>query len=178
MIVKNLKIKGMHVLNYHNITTCDMKNGEGLRVVLWVSGCSHKCKNCHNPQTWNVNSGIEFDKLALDEVLIELSKDYHCGLTLSGGDPLHCSNRDALTDLVKMVKNIHPEKTIWVYTGYTFEEVKNLEIIEYIDVLVDGKYDENLSFPSPKWCGSSNQRVIDVKESLIQDKVVLYTPAI
>lgn len=145
-------------MRYHNITTDDMKNGSGLRVVLWVSGCLHHCKGCHNPETWNPNHGLIFDDRARGEILYELSKDHISGLTLSGGDPLHPNNRADITELVKFVKQIYPDKTIWCYTGYTYDEVKHLEVLRYIDVLVDGKYDRNL--PPAQWVGSNNQKVI------------------
>lgn len=150
-------------MNYHNITKCDLKNGEGIRVVLWVSGCEHKCIGCHNPQTWDKNSGIPFDESAKLEIFEELEKDYVTGLTLSGGDPLFKMNRNEVLDLIIEVKNKFPQKDIWCYTGYKFDEIKDLEHIKYIDVLVDGRFERGLSIPSPKWCGSSNQKVIYLK---------------
>ena len=125
-------------MNYHNITKCDLKNGEGIRVVLWVSGCEHKCIGCHNPQTWDKNSGIPFDESAKLEIFEELEKDYVTGLTLSGGDPLFKMNRNEVLDLIIEVKNKFPQKDIWCYTGYEFDEIKDLEHIKYIDVLFDG----------------------------------------
>ena len=145
-------------MRYHNITKNDMKNGDGIRVVLWVSGCLHHCKGCHNPETWNPKSGIPFDDSAKEEIFHELSKDYVTGLTLSGGDPLHPNNRLEITDLVKEIKEIFPEKTIWLYTGYLFDEIQDLDVIDYIDVIVDGKYKKEL--PPAQWVGSNNQQVI------------------
>lgn len=144
---------------YHNITTCDMKNGDGLRVVLWVAGCTHRCNHCQNPQTWDHCSGIEFDENTIKEICSELEKDYHKGITLSGGDPLSETNRIEMTILSEFLKKLYPHKDIWCYTGYSFDEVKDLPIMQYIDVLVDGKYEEGLSSPSPKWRGSSNQKI-------------------
>lgn len=161
-------------MKYHDITKCDMKNGEGVRVVLWVSGCNHNCKGCHNPQTWSIDSGVDFDDAALQEIYEELEKDYTYGLTLTGGDPLLPQNRKRVLDIVKNVHMKYPDKNIWCYTGYKWEEIKELNIIEYMDVIVDGKYIEELNTPSPKWRGSKNQRVIDIKESLKQDEIVLY----
>lgn len=161
-------------MNYHNITKCDMKNGNGLRVVLWVSGCDHGCKNCHNKQTWNHCSGIKFDKDAYNELCEELKKDYHKGLTLSGGDPLSFKNRDFINDLLKNIKYEFPEKDVWCYTGFSWEDIKDLDCMKYIDFLVDGKYIEDLSIPSPKWCGSNNQKVIDVNETFRKNKIVIY----
>lgn len=161
-------------MNYHDITKCDLKNGMGIRVVLWVSHCEHHCHNCHNPQTWSKDSGIPFDDAAKYEIFEELNKDYVSGLTLSGGDPLSKLNRDEIYNLLSEIKYKYPNKNIWVYTGYTWESVKNLDAIKFIDVLVDGKFIDDLSIPSPCWCGSNNQRVIDVKKSLLEDTIILY----
>lgn len=160
-------------MNYHNITKCDLKNGMGIRVVLWVGHCEHHCKNCHNPQTWSKDSGIPFDKSAKEEIFEELEKDYVCGLTLSGGDPLSTLNRDEIGALISEVKLKYPTKNIWVYTGYLWKDIKDLELMKHVDVLVDGRFVEELSVPSPHWCGSSNQRIIDVQRSLIENRVVL-----
>lgn len=161
-------------MRYHNITHDDMLNGDGLRVVLWVSGCEHKCYNCHNKITWDINNGLIFDDNAKEEIFRQLEKDYIKGITFSGGDPLHKQNRTEVFNLVKEIKTKFPKKDIWLYTGYTWEEINDLDIIDYIDVLVDGKYIEELSNPDLEWRGSSNQRVIDVKKTLIEDKVIIY----
>lgn len=153
-------------MNYHNITKCDLKNGEGVRAVLWVSGCDHYCKGCHNPQTWNKDSGILFDDKTLSEIYQELEKDYVSGLTISGGDPLAPYNREEILNLLISVKSKYPNKNIWCYTGYTYEEIKHLDHIKYMDVLVDGKYEESLSIPSPEWCGSSNQKIIRLNQKI------------
>lgn len=146
-------------MNYHNITKCDMLNGEGVRVVLWVAGCQHACKGCHNPQTWNPNSGIPFDEGALQEIYDELDNPYTDGITFSGGDPLHPKNYNTILHLCTQIKQKYPNKSIWVYTGYTMEDVKYLysDILDYIDVLVDGKFEEALRCPDTPWIGSSNQ---------------------
>jgi len=162
-------------LRYHNITTEDMKNGMGLRTVLWLSHCEHKCEGCHNPQTWNENSGIPFENEAKEELFTKLNKDYISGLTLSGGDPLSCINRIEIIDLLKEIKEKFPSKNIWCYTGYKWNDVKSLEAMKFIDVLVDGEFQENLSVPSPKWCGSINQQILDVRQSLKQNKTILYS---
>lgn len=173
-------------MNYHNITYPDMNNGEGLRVVLWLSGCSHHCKGCQNPQTWNSDSGIIFDENAKKELFNELSKDYISGLTLSGGDPLHEENIKEVLNLLQEIRILFPTKTIWLYTGYKWEEIlktyytiKDIDSIRYsiiyqCDVLVDGEYKEELRDVSLHWIGSSNQRVIDVKKSMEEGKVILY----
>ena len=152
-------------MNYHNITTEDVLNGDGLRTVLWVAGCSHHCPFCQNPETHDPCSGIEFDNEAYKELIEDLSKNYISGLTFSGGDPLYEGNRETVTALAKDIKEQFPKKSIWCYTGYEYEEVKDLEIMQYIDVLVDGRYIEALRDTTLWWKGSSNQRVIDVQKT-------------
>ena len=177
-------------MNYHNITYPDMNNGDGLRVVLWLSGCSHHCYNCQNPQTWDANSGIPFDESAKEELFRELDKDYISGLTLSGGDPLHEANLDGVLDLVNKIRLLFPNKSIWIYSGYTWNQVmspvitddfnpsrdelldKRKEIVKQCTVMVDGRYIDAQRNPSKKWAGSDNQRVIDIQESLKQGKVI------
>ncbi len=162
------------MMNYHNITKDDMLNGDGLRVVLWVAGCSHYCSECQNPVTWDPNGGIPFDQAAREEVFAELSKDYISGITFSGGDPLYSSNEQEITELAKQIRERFHSKTIWLYTGYTWDEIKNREIIPYLDVLVDGRYVKEQRDTLLHWRGSANQRVIDVKKTLEQGKVVLH----
>ena len=167
-------------MNYHNIMHDDMLNGDGIRVVLFVSGCSLHCKNCQNPQTWDKDGGIPFDESAKQEIFDELKKDYIAGITLTGGHPLEHYNLDEVTNLCKEIKTKFPTKTIWLYTGFVYENLlelykqNKLPILDYIDVLVDGPYVESLRDISLKWRGSSNQRVIDLKESLRQNKVILH----
>lgn len=152
-------------MNYHNVTKCDMLNGEGARVVLWVSGCTHACPNCHNPQTWDKNSGIPFTSEVVDEILQALSEPFCNGLTVSGGDPLATYNYETVLDLCKLVKTQFPTKTIWIYTGYVYDKVKVKypEILDYIDVLVDGPYIERLKDKKLQYRGSSNQNIIRLK---------------
>lgn len=177
-------------INYHNITHDDLNNGDGLRVVLWLSGCSHHCYNCQNPQTWNPDSGIPFDESAKQEIFNELSKDYISGITFSGGDPLYENNLDEVLKLVKEIRISFPQKTIWLYTGYSYPNIfrgqpsclsqkglnnfKRREIIELCDVVVDGEYIDEQKDLTLKWRGSKNQYVIDVKQSIVPNKVVLY----
>lgn len=227
-------------MNYWKIDKEDVCNGEGLRVVLWLSGCSHKCKGCQNPQTWDANSGIPFDESAKEELFRELDKDYISGLTLTGGDPLFESNLDGVLDLVTEVNKRYnttqyidgnaqgnhdilndnankirlscPQKSIWLYTGYTIstckyfddtiftfhpsyyhpnplnnkqvkvddkaflikQDRKRIEIIKNVDILVDGQYIDSLRDVSLPWCGSSNQRVISIKQSLQKGEIVLW----
>ena len=169
-------------MRYHNITKADMLNGEGLRVVLWVSGCSHHCHACQNAMTWDPNDGLLFDEAAKKEIFDELEKDWCSGITLSGGDPLFLGNRDAISKLVKEIREKFPNKTIWLYTGYTWEELleqkendKNLDtILNSIDVLLDGRFVLRLASEKLHYVGSSNQCIIDVPLSLKKNKKVLY----
>lgn len=173
-------------MRYHNITTDDMKNGDGLRVVLWLAGCSHHCEGCQNPQTWDPKGGIPFDNDAREELFRELSRDYISGVTFSGGDPLHPENRWEVRDLICDYFSLHPRaqvrnpcrKTVWLYTGYTWEQIlkdKELfEIVGYADVLVDGKFEKDKLDVNYPWAGSTNQRVIDIQKSFMEGRVVLW----
>ncbi|MGI6070428.1 MAG: anaerobic ribonucleoside-triphosphate reductase activating protein [Blautia sp.] len=161
-------------MRYHNITKDDMLNGDGLRVVLWVAGCSHGCKGCHNPITWDPNGGLEFTDQEKQEIFQELDKDYVSGITFSGGDPLHPKNLCEVTKLAREIKAVYPHKTVWLYTGASWEELQTLEILEYLDVLVDGEFKIEEADTSLHWKGSANQRVIDVPSSLREGKIVLH----
>lgn len=192
-------------MNYLKIEHEDVCNGIGLRVVLWLSGCSHHCYNCQNPQTWNPDSGIPFDESAKQEIFNELSKDYISGITFSGGDPLHENNLDEVLKLTQQIRISFPEKTIWLYTGYKLEllnekiyngtkqirtvsnfypiqnknefaenQLKRSEIIKLCNIVVDGEYIDEQKDLTLKWRGSKNQNCIDVKQSLAQNKMVLY----
>lgn len=161
-------------MRYHNITKDDMLNGDGLRVVLWVAGCSHCCRECHNPVTWDPNGGLEFDDAAKQEIFEELSKDYVSGITFSGGDPLHYQNIREVTRLAREIRERFPDKTIWLYTGSTWEEVQGEEVLKYLDVLVDGEFKIDLFDPKLHWKGSSNQKVINVPDSLKTGKIILH----
>ena len=160
-------------MNYHNITKDDMLNGDGLRVVLWVAGCEHHCPNCQNPITWNPKDGLKFRKDEEIEIFKELEKDYVAGITFSGGDPLHPRNRHTVRKLAAKIKKVFPNKTIWLYTGYRYEQVCWMSVMQYIDVLVDGRFVEALKDNTLHWKGSSNQRVIDVQATRKSRKVVL-----
>ena len=159
-------------MNYHNITKQDMLNGDGIRVVLWVAGCNHHCKNCQNPITWDENGGLPFDEEAENELFEALDKSYIDGITFSGGDPLFPGNRSEVFRLIKKVRATLPEKTIWLYTGYKWEEIKDLEGISDIDVIAEGEFIDELKDNNLEWVGSSNQRVINVKESLNNELVL------
>ena len=171
---------------YHNITKDDLKNGDGVRVVLWVSGCAHHCPECQNPQTWYNRSGVPFREADKEELFNELSKDYINGITFSGGDPLFSTSLVEVHNLCVEIKQKFPDKTIWLYTGYTYEFIMSdyeentlpfvrKEIVrKFVDVLIDGEYKKDLRDLQLKWRGSSNQRVIDVKKSLAENRIVLW----
>lgn len=161
-------------MRYHNITKDDMLNGDGLRVVLWTAGCSHGCKGCHNSITWDPNGGIIFDEAAKNEIFEQLDKNYISGITFSGGDPLHDNNREEIKKLAFEIREKYPNKTIWLYTGYLWEEIKDWEIVKSLDVVVDGRFEIDKKDDLLHWKGSSNQRVIDVKKTLESGQVVLH----
>ena len=151
-----------------------MLNGEGLRTVLWVAGCSHHCPQCHNPVTWDINGGLVFDEQAKEELFEELKKDYVSGVTFSGGDPFHLENREEIGALAKEIREKFPDKTIWLYTGYRWEEIKWLPFLDQIDVLIDGRFVQAQADPQLHWRGSANQRVIDVPRTLAANSIVLH----
>lgn len=161
-------------MNYHNITKDDMLNGDGLRVVLWVSGCNHQCEDCQNPVTWDLAGGLPFDEKAEEELFEALKKPYISGITFSGGDPLHQFNRQETFRLMKKVKETMPEKTVWVYTGFLWDDFKNTEEMKYVDVFVDGRFVKTLKDDNLQWVGSSNQRIIDVQQTLKTGKIILH----
>lgn len=148
----------------------------GVRVSVFMQGCNFHCKNCFNPETWDFEGGKEFNNNTIDEVLDLCSKSHIKGLSILGGEPMHPKNIEATTSLAKAFKEKYPEKNVWVWSGFKFDEtLKGKEVLNYIDVLVDGTYNEELHDPNLKWRGSSNQRVIDVPKSLKNHKTVLLT---
>lgn len=170
-----------------------VKDGEGVRTAIYVSGCSHNCSGCHNPETHNSNYGILFTEELKKEIFENIKKrPYISGITFTGGDPLHENNLEGVANLQHLVQKYYPEKTIWLYTGYTWEQIMNpivtddfnlhrdelikkrKQIVCNCDVLVEGRYIDKLRDISLKWRGSSNQNVIDVKKSLEQNKIVLW----
>ena len=153
-------------MNYAKIKPVDVANGEGVRVSLFVSGCPHHCKGCFNSELWNYNAGEEYNLKVACDIMNLCEKSYITGLSLLGGEPLDPHNLQYLTVLAYSFKRRFPNKNIWCYTGYTFEDVRQLPIMEFIDILVDGKFIEELKDPRLKFRGSSNQRIIDVKKSL------------
>ncbi len=161
-------------MNYANIKWTDIANGPGVRVSLFVSGCRNHCKGCFNPETWDFKYGKPFTLLTANKIIEALSPDHIEGLSVLGGDPFERENITVITTLCQLVKQKYPHKTIWVYTGYKYEDYRDLEIMDYIEVLVDGGFDEKLKDISLRFKGSTNQRIIDVKASKLINKVVLY----
>ena len=153
-------------MRYHNITKDDMLNGDGLRVVLWVAGCSHCCKECQNPITWDPDGGLPFDDEAKEEIFEQLGHSYISGITFSGGDPLHSANRLDVRNLMAEIKEKYPDKTIWLYTGYEWKDIWHYPMMKYVDVVVDGEFKIDLRDTNLLWKGSSNQNVIDVQATL------------
>ena len=159
-------------MNYLQIDKTSISNGPGVRVVLWVSGCSIHCKGCQNPSTWDCNSGQLFDAAAKQELFEALDKPYIQGITFSGGHPLENENINEVYSLCKEIREKFPTKDIWLYTGYVFENIDSYLIMNYIDVLVDGPYIEEQRDITLAFRGSKNQRLIDVKETLQQNKII------
>lgn len=156
-------------MRYHNITKDDMLNGDGLRVVLWVAGCSHCCKGCQNPLTWDPEGGLLFDDAAKQEIFEQLNQSYISGITFSGGDPMHEANRLDVRNFMAEIKEKYPHKTIWMYTGDVWENIYQNPVMQYVNVLVDGEFEIDKLDAKLLWKGSSNQRVIDVQASLQQE---------
>ncbi len=161
-------------MRYNLIRRMDISNGPGVRVSVFMQGCEFKCKNCFNPETWNFDGGKEFNDETINTVVKLCSAEYIKGLSILGGEPMHPKNIEATTKLAKAFKEAYPNKTLWVWSGFKFDnELKGKEVLNYIDVLVDGTYVDELHDPSLKWRGSSNQRVIDVKKSLNSGEIFL-----
>ena len=171
-------------MNYAAIKNCDIANGPGVRVSLFVSGCTHHCKGCFNQIAWDFDYGLPFTEETQEQILQMLSPDYIKGLTLLGGEPFEPSNQEAILPFLRKVKAIYPQKTVWAYTGYVFEqhilscnlgpEEITRELINYVDVLVDGPFVEEKKDLTLRFRGSSNQRLIDVPKSLETNAVVLW----
>ncbi|MBQ7240185.1 MAG: anaerobic ribonucleoside-triphosphate reductase activating protein [Bacilli bacterium] len=158
---------------YNKIRKMDISNGPGVRVSIFMQGCIFHCEGCFNPETWDFKCGNEFTDDTINEVLNLCAPDHIKGLSILGGEPMHPKNIEATTKLAKEFKKMYPNKTIWSWTGFNFEDIKDKEVFKYIDVLIDGQFKINLRNPNLRWKGSSNQRVIDVKKSLKKGEVVL-----
>ena len=168
-------------MNYAAIKKFDIANGPGVRVSLFVSGCRHKCKNCFNSEAWDFSFGNILTEETVNEIVTAVDKDYIEGFSLLGGEPFEPENQEGIYNVLKAIKEKCPQKTIWCYSGFCFEELISgkvgdkalvLKCLELIDVLVDGKFVENLKSPSLLFRGSSNQRIIDVKKSIVQGEAI------
>ena len=160
-------------MRYNKIRKIDIANGPGVRVSVFMQGCSFHCKNCFNPETHDFNGGKEFTDEVIKHILELCDKDYIEGLSILGGEPMHPTNIDGTAKLAKAFKEKFPNKNVWVWSGFLFDKnLKDTEAVKYIDVLVDGQYVDELHNPLLKWKGSSNQRVIDVQKSLKENKVI------
>ena len=161
-------------MRYNKIRKMDISNGPGVRVSIFMQGCHFHCKDCFNAETWDFEGGKEFTNETIDKVIELANKDYIVGLSILGGEPMHPKNIDGTLKLAKKFKETYPNKNIWVWTGFLYEGLKDKEILNYIDVLVDGQFKTELFDPRLKYKGSSNQRVIDVNKSLKNKNMVLY----
>lgn len=162
-------------MRYNKIRKMDISNGPGVRISVFMQGCVFNCKNCFNPETHDFNGGKEFTDTTIDHILDLCDKDFIDGLSILGGEPMHPKNIEGTTKLAKAFKERFPNKTIWSWTGFLFDkDLKDKEVMQYIDVLVDGQYKDELHDFRLEWRGSSNQRVIDVQKSLKKNEVVLF----
>lgn len=182
-------------MRFHNITHDDMLNGTGMRVVLWVAGCNHRCAECQNYMTWDSTGGIDFTLWEEAEFYEWLSKPWTEGATFSGGDPLHPMNRAKVGQMCRVIKKKYPKKNIWLYTGYVLEKNENdcfvfmdefgkafsVDWLSLVDIVVDGKFEANTrrndiaQGDKLYWRGSSNQRVINVKETIVSGRIMIAT---
>ena len=161
-------------MRYNKIRKMDISNGPGVRVSIFMQGCTFNCKNCFNPETHSFDGGKEFTDETINRVLELCSNENIEGLSILGGEPMHPKNIDGTTRLAKLFKEKYPNKTLWAWSGFLYETLMDKEILKYLDVLVDGQYVDELSNPLLKWQGSSNQRVIDVQKSLKENKIILF----
>lgn len=161
-------------MRYNKIRKMDISNGPGVRVSIFMQGCTFNCKKCFNPETHDFDGGKEFNQKTIDRVLELCENENVKGLSILGGEPMHPKNIEGTTKLAKAFKQRFPNKNLWVWTGFLFDkDLKDKEVLTYLDVLVDGQYIEELRNPKLKYSGSSNQRVIDVQKSLKEDKIIL-----
>ena len=162
-------------MRYNKIRKMYISNGPGVRVSVFLQGCSFHCKNCFNPETWDFDGGDEFTEETVKEIMDLCSKSHIKGLSILGGEPMHPNNIKATEEIAKKFKEKYPEKNLWVWSGYTFEDyISKQNVAKYIDVIVDGQYNDELHNPKLEWRGSENQRVIDVQKSLKNKKVELW----
>lgn len=162
-------------MRYNKIRKMDISNGPGVRVSIFFQGCAFHCKNCFNPETWDFKAGKDFNDEVINKILDLCDDESIAGLSMLGGEPWHPLNIEGTTKLAKAFKERFPNKNIWSWSGFNFEEyLSKQDGIKFVDVIVDGQFVDELKNPNLKWKGSSNQRVIDVKKSLKKGKVILY----
>ena len=162
-------------MRYNKIRKMDISNGPGVRVSIFMQGCTFNCKNCFNKETHDFAGGKEFDDSTIERVLELCDNENIEGLSILGGEPMHPNNIEGTTKLAKAFKEKYPNKTVWSWSGYSFDrDLKDKEVVKYLDVLVDGQYNDDLRNPTLKWKGSENQRVINVQESLKDSNIVLF----
>lgn len=162
-------------MRYNKIRKMDISNGPGVRVSIFMQGCTFNCKNCFNSETHDFNGGKEFTDDTINRVLELCDNETIRGLSILGGEPMHPKNIEGTTKLAKAFKQKYPNKDLWIWSGFLFDKnLKDKEVVKYVDVLVDGQYIDELHNPTLKWKGSSNQRVIDVQKSLKSNNVVLF----
>ncbi len=162
-------------MRYNKIRKMDISNGPGVRVSIFMQGCTFNCKNCFNSETHDFNGGKEFTDDTINRVLELCDNETIRGLSILGGEPMHPKNIEGTTKLAKAFKKKYPNKDLWIWSGFLFDKnLKDKEVVKYVDVLVDGQYIDELHNPTLKWKGSSNQRVIDVQKSLKSNNVVLF----
>ena len=160
-------------MRYNKIRKMDISNGPGVRVSIFMQGCHFHCKDCFNSETWDFKGGKEYTDETINRVLELCEKEYIVGLSILGGEPMHPKNIEGTTKLAREFKEKFPNKNLWIWTGFLFENIKDNEVFKYVDVLVDGQFKTELFDPTLRWKGSSNQRVIDVKKCLNKDKIIL-----
>lgn len=162
-------------MKYNIVRKMDISNGPGVRVSVFMQGCEFHCKNCFNPETWSFENGKDFTQGTINEVLDLCNQDYIKGLSILGGEPMHPKNIEGTTKLAKAFKEKYPNKNLWMWSGFQFDkDLKDKEVMKYVDVLVDGRYVDEMHNPKLKWRGSSNQRVIDVQKSLKENKITFW----
>ena len=162
-------------MHYNRILKMDISNGPGVRVSIFFQGCPFHCKNCFNQETWDFDDGKEFNDDVIEHIIELSSKNYITGLSILGGEPMHKNNIQGTLKLAKKFKETFPNKTIWCWTGFLYDNIKNEEVLNYIDVLIDGQFINDEFDPNLKWRGSRNQRIIDIKKTKKNKKLILHS---